>query len=51
MIMCEKNTRNYIHYFLTLVLFTFSTCCILKCLVSIVVSSFVCIVVVLCILL
>ena len=35
--MCGKNTRNYIQYFLTLVLFTFSTCCILRCLVYIVV--------------
>ena len=39
-------------FFLTLVLFTFSTCCILRCLVCIVVSCFVCIVVVvLCVLL
>ena len=41
-----QNTRNYIQYFLTLVLFTFSTCCILRCLVRIVFSCFVCIVVV-----
>jgi len=34
--MWGKNTRNYIQYFLTLVLFTFCTC-ILKCLVCIVV--------------
>ena len=47
----EKNTRNYIQYFLTLVLFTFCTCCILRCLVCIVVSCLVCIVVVLCVLL
>jgi len=47
-----KYTRNYIQYFLTLVLFTFSTCCILRCLVCIVVSCLVCIVVaVLCVLL
>jgi len=39
-----KNTRKCIQYFLTLVLFTFSTCCILRCLVCIVV-------VVLCVLL
>ena len=32
-------------YFLTLVLFTFCTCCILRCLVCIVVSCLVCIVV------
>ena len=31
----EKNTRNYIQYFLALELFTFSTCCILICLVCI----------------
>ena len=36
--MCGKNTRNYVQYFLTLVLFTFFTCCILKCLVCIVVA-------------
>jgi len=48
----EKNTRNYIQHFLTLVLFTFCTCCILRCLVCIVVSYLVCIVVVvLCVLL
>ena len=47
----SKNTRNYIQYFLTLVLFTFCTCCILRCLVCIV-SCLVCIVVVvLCVLL
>ena len=47
-----KNTRNYVTYFLTLVLFTFCTCCILRCLVCIVVSCLVCIVVVvLCVLL
>ena len=50
--MCGKNTRNYIQYFLTLVLFTFSTCCILRCLLCIVVSCLMCIVVVvLCVLL
>ena len=39
-------------YFLTLVLFIFSTCCILRCLVCIVVRCLVCIVVVvLCVLL
>ena len=32
-----KNTRNYIQYFLSLVLFTFCTCCILRCIVCIVV--------------
>ena len=42
----RKNTRNYIQYFLTLVLFTFCTCRILRCLVCIVVSCLVCIVVV-----
>jgi len=42
----EKNTGNYIQYFLTLVLFTFCTCCILRCLVCIIVSSLVCIFVV-----
>ena len=53
----KKNTRNYAQYFLTLVLFTFCTCWILRCLVCIVVSClvvncFVCIVVVvLCVLL
>jgi len=50
-----KNTINYtyIQYFLTLVLFTFCTCCVLRCfmcfgvccLVCIVVSCLVCIVV------
>ena len=39
-----ENTRNYIQYFLTLMLFIFSTCCILKFLMCIVV-------VVLCVLL
>ena len=44
--MCgEKNTRNCVQYFLTLVLFTFCTRCILRCLVCIVVSCVVCIVV------
>jgi len=38
----EKNTRNCIQYFLTLVLFTFFTCCILRCLVCSVVSCLVC---------
>jgi len=48
----EKNTRNYIQYFLTLVLFTFCTCCNLRCLDCIVVSCPACIVVVfLCVLL
>jgi len=48
----EENPRNYIQYFLTLVLFTISTCCILRCLVCVVVSCLVCIVeVVLCVLL
>ena len=35
---CGKKTRNCLQYFLTLVLFTFCTCCILRCLVCIVVS-------------
>jgi len=42
-----KNTRNYKQYFLTLVLFTFCTCRILRCFVYIV-SCLVCIVVILC---
>jgi len=47
-----KNTRSCIQYVLTLVLFTFCTCCILRCLVCIAVSCLVCIVVdVLCVLL
>ena len=41
-----KTTRNYAQYFHTLVLFTFCTCCILRCLACIVVSCLVCIVVV-----
>jgi len=41
-----KNTGNCIQYFLTVVLFTVCTCCILRCLVCIVVSCLVCIVVV-----
>ena len=44
-----KNTRNCVQYFVTVVLFTFCTCCILRCLVCIVVSCLVCIVVVVCI--
>ena len=44
-----KKPRNYTQYFLTLVLFTFSTCCISRRLVCIVVSCLVCIVVILCI--
>jgi len=44
-----KNTGNCIQYFLTLVLFTFRTCCILRCLVCILVSCLVCIVLILCI--
>jgi len=41
----------YIQYFLTLMLFTFCTCCILRCLMCIVFSCLVCIVVVvLCVL-
>ena len=48
--MCGKITRNYIQYFLTLVLFTFCACCVLKCLVCMVVSCLVCIVVILCVL-
>ena len=47
-----KNTGNCIQYFLTVVLFTVCTCCVLRCLVCIVVSCVVCIVVVvLCVLL
>ena len=47
-----RNTRNYIQYFLTLVLFIFCTCCTLRCLVCIDVSCLMCIVVVvLCVLL
>jgi len=51
--MCrKKNTKNYRQYFLTLALFTFCSCCILRCLVCIDVSCLVCIaVVVLCVLL
>ena len=44
--MCGENTGNCIQYFLSLVVFTFSTCCILRRLVCIVVSCLVCIVVV-----
>jgi len=44
-----KNTRNYIQYLLILVLFTFFTCCILRCLACIIVSCLVCIVVILCV--
>ena len=40
-----KNAGNYIQYFLTVVLFSFCTCCILRCLVCIVVICLVCIVV------
>ena len=40
-----KNIGNCIQYFLTVVLFTFCTCYILRCLVCIVVSSLLCIVV------
>ena len=40
-----KNARNCVQYFLTVVLFTFCTCCILRCLVFIIVSCLVCIVV------
>ena len=47
-----KNTRNCVQYFITVVLFTFCTCCILRHLVCIVVSSLAYIVVVvLCVLL
>ena len=51
--MCgEKNTGNCIRYFLTLVLFTFRTCCVLRCHVHNVVICLLCIVVVvLCVLL
>jgi len=45
----SKN-RNCTQYFLSVVFFTFSTCCILRCLVCIVVSCLVCIVVILCVL-
>ena len=40
-----RNTRNFIQYFLTLVLFTFCTYCILRCIVCVVVSCLVCVVV------
>ena len=47
-----KNTGNCRQYFLTVVLFTICTCCILRCLVFIIVSCLVCnVVVVLCVLL
>ena len=47
-----KNTGNCIQYFLTVVLFSFCTCCSLRCLMYIVVSCLVFIfVVVLCVLL
>jgi len=45
----RKNTRNYIQYFLTFVLFTFPISCILRCFVCIVVSCLVCIFVILCV--
>ena len=38
-----KNTRNYVQYFLTLVLFTFCTCSIYSCLVCVIVILCVCI--------
>ena len=41
-----KNTGNCIQYFLTVVLFTVCTCCVVRCVVCTVVSCFVCIVVV-----
>jgi len=41
-----KNTGNCIQYFLTVVMFTVCTCCVLRCFVCIVVSCVVCIVVV-----
>jgi len=41
----EKNTRNCIQYFLTLVLFTVCTGCSVRCVVCIAVSCVVCIVV------
>jgi len=40
-----KNTGNCIQYFLTVGLFIFCTCCIVRCVVCIVVSCLVCIVV------
>ena len=47
-----KNTGNCIQHFLTVGLFTFCTCCILRFLVCIVVSCLLCtVVVVLCVLL
>jgi len=50
--MCGENTGNCIQYFLTVRLFTFCICCILRCFVCIVFSCLVCIVVVvLCVLL
>ena len=42
----EKNTGNCIQWFLTVVLFIFCTCCILKYLVFIVASCLLCVVVV-----
>jgi len=45
--MCGKNTRNCVQYFLTLVLFTFFTCCILRCLVCI--AVILCVFAVLCV--
>jgi len=44
-----KYTGNCIQYFLTVGLFTFCACCILRCLMCIVVSCLVCIVVILCV--
>ena len=44
--MWGKNIGICIQFFLTVVLFTVSTCCILRCLVCIVVCCLVCIVVV-----
>jgi len=47
-----KNTGNCIQYFVTVVLFTVCTGCVVRCVVCIVVSCVVCIVVVvLCVLL
>jgi len=40
-----KCTGNCIQYFLTVVLFTVCTCCVVRCVVCIVVSCVVCIVV------
>jgi len=42
---CGKIARNCIQYLITVVLFTFYRCCIVRCVVCIVISCLVCIVV------